>query len=459
MNKIPTKLCYAICAVLLLCHLSACKDPVITDRSNTLDFQTFNLSHIDTCTVTINTVPDRPLVGSGVSTGVLGSMNDLFFGNTFASVYAQCLLSQSGVSLSGKILDSAVLIMPYVSATSKYGRCDKPVDVVVYELNQDMVPGNTYYSNDAFSVFSQPIGQRLNFVPDLVDSVYHVNPLVSPYVPSQNQSPMLRVRLSNTFATKLMNTPDSISLSSLNFIEYFKGLYITTNPTKVGNGLVFLSLANNNSNINLYYHSSTGSDTSVYQFPISTYGVTLNHFDHYYGGTLVQNALSYPNPNGDKVGYVQAGAGTKLRVRIPYLKNIDSVAGSNGKKLPIGVTKAELIMPILDTLMSDPSYQPPPSLTMYRIDDNDSTQALNYHNYSGVGSLTTRLDNNGKSYLCYVFNLTEYVQRVFNGYYSNNNGYYIGFSYTVRGDRTIILNDPAKISTQCKLKITYTKLQ
>jgi hypothetical protein len=51
------------------------------------------------------------------------------------------------------------------------------------------------------------------------------------------------------------------------------------------------------------------------------------------------------------------------------------------------------------------------------------------------------------------------VQRVLNGYYSNNNGYYIGYSYTVRGDRVIILNDPAKLSTQCKLKITYTKLQ
>ena len=441
-----------MCVVLLLFHLSACKDPVITDRSNTLDFQTFNLLHIDTCTVMINTVPDRPLLSSGVSSGVLGSMNDVFFGNTFAGVYAQCLTLNGATSttFAGKTLDSAVLIMPYVSKTSKYGKCDKPIDIVVYELSQDMIPGTTYYANDAFNVYGQSIGQRLNFVPNLVDSQYFVNPLVSPYVPSQNQSPMLRVRLSNAFANKLMSTPDSVLLASLTFIEYFKGLYITTNPSKVGNGVVSVNLGSNNSNINLYFHTTSGRDTLLYQFPISTYGVTVNHFDHYYGNTLVQTALSNPNINGDKVGYVQAGGGTKLKVRLPYLTNLPK---------NIGITKAELIMPILDTLLSDPSYTSSPSLTMYRVDTHDSTEALNYQNNSGVAYLTTRLDNNGRSYLCYVFNLTEYVQKVLNGVYLDDKAYYVGFSYTVRGDRTIILNDPAKLSTQCKLKITYTKLQ
>jgi hypothetical protein len=219
-------------------------------------------------------------------------------------------------------------------------------------------------------------------------------------------------------------------------------------------------LALNNSGINLYYHHTSYLDTLAYQFSLSTYGVTLNHFDHYYGGTLVQNALSHPNPAGDKVGYIQAGGGTKLKMTIPYLKNIDSVL-LNGKKVPIGITKAELIMPILDTLVSDPSYPPPASITLYRIDDTLAVQTLNGNNYSGSGYLTTRLDESGRSYVCYVFNITEYVQRVLNGYYSNNNGYYIGYSYTVRGDRTIILNDktdPAKLAKQCKLKITYTKL-
>jgi len=462
LKKNLKRLCYAVCAVMLLFHLSACKDPVVTDVGNTLNFQNINLFHADTCAVVINTVADRQLISSGVTTGALGSMNDVFFGNTFASIYAQFLLGPGVPSGSfvGNVLDSAVLIMPYQSLTSKYGRCDKPIDVVVYQVSQSMVPGVTYYPNDVFQVYGQPVGIRTNFVPDLNDSVYFTDPYHaqgsgSTQIPYDAQSPMLRVRLTDAFANQLMNTPDSALQASLTFINYLQGLYITTNPSKVGDGLVFFNLGNGSCNISLYYHSTTGGvlDTSVYQFQTNSYGVTVNHWDHYYGNTLVQKALTNPNPNGDKIAYVQSGAGTKLKVKLPTLKNLPQ---------NIGITKAELIMPILDTLLADPSYPPPSALVMYRIDDTLGVDALNSNNYSGIGSLTTRVDNNNNSYLCYVFNITEYVQRVLNGYYSNNNGYYIGYSYTTNPNRVIILNDPSdrtKLSKYCQLKITYTKLQ
>ena len=453
MKKILTKLCYALCAVMFIFHIEGCKDPVITDKGNTLNFQNISLYHIDTCSVIFNTVPDRPLISSGATTGVLGSMNDIFFGNTFAGIYAQCLLSNIEPSgFAGDVLDSMVLVMPYSSTTAKYGKCDKAIDIAVYEVAQDMIPGTTYYTNQGFTVYGQPIGTLNNFIPDLADSVYFINPAQSdPYIPINNQSPMIRVRLSNTFANKLLNTPDSILDASVNFIEYFKGLYITTNPSKVGDGLMYFNLTNNSCNINMYYHTAGSvGDTGFYQFTISTYGVNVDHWDHYYGGTLVQKVLSNPNPNGDQVGYIQGGGGTKLKLRLPTLKNLPP---------NIGITKAELIMPIMDTLLADPSYGPPPELTMYRIDDTLAVNDFTPYNNSGVAALTTRVDNNNLNYLCYVFNITEYVQRVLDGYYSNNNGYYIGFPNTSAGNRTIILNNPAKLSTQCKLKITYTKLQ
>jgi hypothetical protein len=454
LKKILIKLCYAMCAVMLLFHLNACKDPVVTDKGNTLNFQNINLFHIDTCSVVINTVPDRPIISSSVSTGTLGSMNDIFFGNTFAGIYAQCLLSVTvPTGFVGGVLDSAVLIMPFASTTAKYGKCDKPVDIVVYEVSQDMIPGNTYYTNNGFGVYGQPIGIRTGYVPDLSDSVHFIDPTQVPIpIPYAGEAPMLRVRLSNAFGNKLLNTSDSILEASVSFIEYFKGIFITTNPSRVGDGLMYFNLANNSCNINMYYHVPANSipDTTVFQFSISNYGVTDNHWDHYYSGTLVQNTLSNPNPNGDKVGYVQGGGGTKLKVRLPTLKNLPP---------NIGITKAELIMPILDTLLADPSYSPPPSLTLYRIDDKDSLENLSPDNNSGVAQLTTRVDNNNLNYLCYVFNLTEYLQRVLDGYYSNNNGYYIGYPSATAGNRVVILNNPAKLSTQCKLKITYTKLQ
>ncbi len=478
MNKNLKKLCYAISAALLLFHLSACKDPVITDRGNSLDLPTVSLSHIDTCTVLFNTVADRPLISSGVSVGVLGSMNDAFFGKTYAGIYSQLLLYGNGVSFSndcvGPTLDSAVLVMPFLSDSAIYGHCNQPMDIIVYEVSQDMIPGSTYYTNDAFAVYPQPIGMKLNYVPDLKDSVYFITPNTSNPVLIQNQSPELRIRLSNAFANKIIIAPDSALQSSVPFIEYIKGIYVTTNPSKTGNGLMYFGL--NNCAVNLYYHHTPSLchpsiDTVINQFQMSTYGVTVNHFDHYYGGTQslggthIQSALNSQNPAGDKLGYIQAGGGTKLRLSIPYLKNIDSVPTVNAKgqvvRVPIGVTKAELIMPVEDTLFSDPSYHLPPVLTLSRYDDT-ATFILSSYNYAGAGYLSTRLDNNNKPFLCYVFNITEYVQRVFNGYFDGNKGYYVTFSSTIRGDRAIVLNDatiPTRLSTRSQLKITYTKLE
>lgn len=461
MKKNLTKLCYAICAVMLLFHLNACKDPMVTDRGNTLNFQTISLYHIDTCSVVLNTVPDRQVISSGVTQGVLGSANDIFFGKTYAGIYAQCLLLSSSPLFAGCVLDSAVLVMPYINSTSKYGKCDKPTDILVYQISQDMIPGTTYYTGDAFSVFGQPIGQRLNFVPDLVDSVYMIDASQKP-VPYYGQVPMMRIRLSNTFGNRLLNANDTNYLASSTFLEFFKGIYVTTNPNKVGDGFTYINLSN--SAINLYYHNAASIpvDTSMFPFQISTYGVTLNHFDHYYGNTLVQGALSNPSPTGDKVSYIQAGGGVRAKMTLPYLKNLKNLPAN------IGITKAELIVPILDTLLADPSYPPPGMVSLYRIDDTLGIDPLNNNQYpgvvgtAGIGFLTTRLDNNGQSYLCYVFNVTLYVQRVLNGYYSNNNGYYISFSSASAANRVIILNDKAdrtKLSRYCQLKITYTNLK
>lgn len=458
MNAYFTKFC-AIAGVLVLLYCTGCRNPVISDNKNLLDFQSLNLGHIDSCTVYIQTVADKPLISSNVAIGVLGSMNDLFFGKTYASIYAQCLLGVNDPQFQNTIVDSAVLVMPFLNDSSKYGNCSLPLDIIVYELSQDMMPGDVYYTTDAFSVYTQPLGQTNNYVANLVDSFYVVNPLINPEVPTQNLSPQLRVRLSNSFANKLINTPDTLLFSSLSFIEYFKGLYITTNPNKIGNGLMYFAL--NNCAINLYYHhpAYTPLDTSVFQFQISTYGVTVNHFDHYYNGTLLQSALNSSSPTGNKYGYIQAGSGTKLKLTIPWLMNIDSVPAGAGKKAPIGVTKAELILPIVDTLLDDPSYHAPSTLALSIINDIDSTVSMSSYNNGGIGFLSTRFDDHNKPYLCYVFNLTEYIQRVFDGYFDNKNGYYVSYSYTVKGDRVIIQNDPSKYSTQCKLKITYTKMQ
>lgn len=438
MKKHLVRFCQIAFAVTLVCYLSSCKDPAIADKSNTLGFDPINLEHLDTGSVYINTLAEVPLQSSAVSTGVLGSMKDPIFGPTYAGFYAQCLLSSSGVVFnSSPVVDSVVLYLPFISDSSKYGPCKQPIDVQVYEVSQYMDPTAIYHQNDAFSVYSQPIGQLNNYVPDLIDSTFAWH---------NTQAPQIIVRLSNSFGQKLLNA-DSISLSSsTDFINYLKGIYVTTNTANPpADGISYLNLQSGR--ISLYYHNST-TDTLRFDFPISAYSTTVNHFDHRYNGTTVNTAINAGvSTTTQTAAYIQSGAGTKLKIRIPVLSSLPE---------KIGVTKAELILPV--DVSDTANYPLPANPVLYRLDDTLGTFSLNSYNLSGVGHLVTRQDDAGNSYYCYVFNLTEFVQRIQNGYYGNY-GFYVQYSYTVRADRVKIFNDPTQATRQCKLKITYTKLQ
>ncbi|MCW3128312.1 MAG: hypothetical protein JWO03_3970 [Bacteroidetes bacterium] len=443
MNKYLVRLCHIACAVLLVCHLNSCKDPAIADKSNTFGLDPIGLAHLDSCPVIINTVSEMPLQASAVATGVLGSMNDPSLGRTYCGFYAQCLLSSNGAFFeSGTVVDSVVLYLPYINDSSKYGPCARPIDVIVYEVSQYIDPTVIYHQNDVFNVYGQAIGRLNSYRPDLIDStiVRHVT-----------QSPQISIKLSNSFAQKLLSADSNSLSSSTNFINYMKGIYVTTNTANVGDGIVYLNLQS--SRISMYYHNSA-SDSLQFDFPITSYSSTVNHFDHQYNGTPVQNAINHPSATGDATNYIQTGAGTKLKIQIPTL--LSSVA-SIGK--PIAVTKAELILPVQT---SDTNLFPlPATVTFYRLinaSDTSSLQQLNVYNNSGTGTLSTRIADDGSSYYCYVFNLTEFTQRVLNGYYANY-GFYVEYSFTVRADRAIIYNDPLIAAKKSKLKITYTKLQ
>ncbi|MBS1625303.1 MAG: DUF4270 family protein [Bacteroidetes bacterium] len=437
MKKHLVRFCQIAFAVTLVCYLSSCKDPAIADKNNTLGFDPINLEHLDTDEVYINTVAEAPLLASAVSTGVLGSMDDPIFGRTFASFYAQCLLSSSGVVFNNNpVADSAVLYIPFLNDSSKYGPCRQPIDIQVYEVSQYMDPTATYYQNDAFSVYSQPIGQLNNYVPDLVDSTFAWH---------NTQAPQIIVRLNSSFAQKLLNADSAYLSSSTDFINYMKGIYVTTNTSKVGDGISYLNLQS--ARISLYYHTSA-ADTLRFDFPISSYSTTVNHFDHQNSGKPVSTAIGAGvSTTTQLAGYIQSGAGAKLKVRIPGLSTLPA---------NIGVTKAELILPV--DISDTATYHLPANPVLYRLDDTLGTFVLNAYNLSGVGNLSTRQDNAGNNYYCYVFNVTEFVQRMQNGYYGNY-GFYVQYSYTVRADRAVILNDPSQYARQCKLKITYTKLQ
>ena len=437
------KLTFYIAPAILLCwclfSIQSCKDPVIKSKNLLTKSDTLNLAK-DTLSIVATTILQNKLNSTGVIDGMLGSMNDNSFGVTYAGFYAQCALTTTSPTFgTHPILDSVVLSLAF---DAPYGPCSKPMDIYVYELNQDLISNTSYYTTTAFQVKTPPIGKLTHYIPDFVDSV-------NVYQGGGNQAPQLRITLSKTFGYKLLNA-DSVNLlsDSLFLANVFKGIYVTASGS-VGNGMMACNLSSALSNVTMYYRNAETGDSieNPFSFPIS--GITVNHFDNNYFGTPSYAAVQNPTANNQKL-YLQGGGGLETKFTI----NLNSLPKN------IGVNKAELVV-----AMSQPDslYAAPSSLNLFFIDDAGVGQPIEDASTSTYGGYLRADTLNGIVVNRYHFNMSIYMQKLLQGIH-NNNGLYLSVQNPISNPSRLVLTNPAIANTpnnniyRTYLTVTYTKL-
>lgn len=412
--------------------LTGCKDPAIEDKDLLNSDDNINLAK-DTLHFKVQTLAETNLASNGVSIGLVGNLTDPVFGTTVAGFYGQPRITSNNISFGeNPVLDEVYLSLVY---SGKYGNFDQPVDLNVYELSQSLIDSVKYYTNSSFAVNTPPIGQVTGFVPNITDSVE---------VWGTKYVPHLRVKLSNAFGNKIL-TADTNALRDLtSFLSLFKGFYITTSSSTVGNGAVYFDIRNAISGITLYYHNDNQGDSLAYTIPIT--GVTVQHTDNNYSGTQVQTALSSPNPAGDEKVFIQSGAGTFGKLEIT---DLDSLPKN------ISINKAELI---LTQSPGDTSFLAPLLLDLYRIDDAGQLQKLEDDGLSHFGGVRVSETIDGQTLNRYHFVITTYFQKLLNATYRNNGFYLKTLSANTNTERVAIANSPTDKKLQVTLLITYTKL-
>jgi len=417
--------------------LQACKNPLVVNSKLLTKSDNLNLAK-DTLPIKVITQAEPRLASNGVLIGGLGSFYDRNFGTTYASFYAQCEITTNALSFgSFPSLDSVVLTVAY---NGNYGNCTKPINLAVYELNQDMYSTSTYYTNSSFAVKTPPIGALNNFVPDFIDSLV---------LSTATVAPELDIPLSRAFGIKLLTT-DSANLSTDSlFLTYFKGIFLTSTSASTGNGLMYLNYTSPASGINLYYHyypcdtCFSQSTPSEYTFPFS--GIIVNHFDNTYNSTPVNTAIQAGSNAVQSKVYIQGGAGTRAKITM----NLDSLP----KK--IGVNKAELV---LSQTATDTLFPAPLQLALYRADDAGQEQVLDDNGTSGYGGIVELDSVNGIVITRYRFNITRYFQKLVEGIY-NNNGLFIETSSPNTASERIVIANPANDKNyRITLDVTFTKL-
>jgi hypothetical protein len=418
--------------------LFACKDPSITGAGLVTDLDKQRAIYTDTLTVVTSTIREDSLRTDRInSTPVFlsGKLDDPTFGKTYGGIFAQLRLPTNNVNLPGSlVLDSVVLTLPYVG---HYGDTTSPMSMIVYQVTEDMDPTVPYYSDKLFATAPIEIGRKDNFLPHTTDSVS---------VKGGKLAPHMRIRLQDNFGDNLLQLSGTPTFANNTvFLDYLKGIYLTPDTNAASNVMTYLDLGSRLAKLTLYY-----DDSLTFDLPINSSSAKSNYFQHNYSGSV---ATSNINSTTDSIGYVQSMAGLKMKIDVPYFKDLGKIA----------INKAELLYTVKhSTTGVDTLYSLPLQMYTLRSDENGLNDFIidlfeGIGHYGGGKAVTTAA--NGSAATRYKFNLSLHYQLIADGVIEDHGLYLITFPSSQVGDRVMIGggNHPDP-EMRMKLLLTYTKL-
>lgn len=401
----------------------------------------------DTLTLHAMTVPDDSVATSIGQFRVLGLIDDPVFGMTRASIFTETRLISNNLTLGeNPQLDSIHLVLAYES--SYYGVLPTIQTIKVYELTENFVDGDTLYSNSS-----------IPFDPTLLnrDASGHktgFNPRDSVLVDSILRVPQIRIPLSNDFGQKFIDADSTDFENVPNYLEFFKGLYITLGDELESVGtpegghpmgsMVRLNMPAPATTLELFYR--TEEDTLMMTFPIDQLAKSFTAIDHL-GYDDVHEALraqviDQDPSTADSLLFVQSLGMVRADIDLPHL---DALVDQ-----PWLINKAELIVPVQEGFASNIFPEPPQMLLMKKTKDEGLTFMADYA--MGIEYYGGLFDEDKQQY---VFNITQYFQQLIDGEHENEGLALINARNHDRPGR-VVLHGPGRKENPMRLVIYYS---
>ncbi|HNX88118.1 MAG TPA: DUF4270 domain-containing protein [Paludibacteraceae bacterium] len=234
---------------------------------------------------------------------LLGTYIDNVLGTTRADI-----LTQFYYPTDYKFLDKSVAVATpdsvklYMTFDSYFGLRTSPMEISVYEL-QDSLRMKENYRSDINPANFVNFGKRLNAENEGIFTVYDVK--------DDADNTSVSVKLNNDFLNRFFTSDPAVFASDRNFLNFFKGLYITTDfgsTTLLNVSGVYLML---------YYHNTYSKDGSTSKvtltFPASNLEVKrVNRITH--------PSRSANFTQNDGINYISSPANCYTRVKIPIEK-------------------------------------------------------------------------------------------------------------------------------------------
>jgi hypothetical protein len=250
----------------------------------------------------------------------------------------------------------------------------------------------------------------------------------------------IAVRLNDEIGNQLLHADSLDMVNNQAFLNFFKGLYVESQPAQSGGGLVYLKA--HASLLHLYYHTADTDSLSFY-YQLTTNSADVPYFEHDYTNAWFADHLNQENVE-DSLVFVQPTGGTKAKIVVPSL---DGWADSTNCL----INKATLTFHA-DTTMSDFHQYPMPNQLFLKIIKDDGSEAfpidsqLSLSYYGGIYNSTDAT---------YTFNITQHLQQILDGTIQNLGFYLVSATRKESADRVVLKG--SKSSQPIQLEVNYTR--
>ena len=369
------------------------------------------------------------LIHSNPIYSLIGSYVDPIFGKTKAEFVFRMKPKYLHLDFADSLHLKADSLVIYFKYQSYYGDTLTPQDIKIYELTDSLDIDSTYYSQLHMEDFYDK-----NAI--LVDTTITPRPYDS--IP-------LVIKLPNRLADRILASDTSVFSSSANFINKFKGFYVTTNQVDADGSILSFNLSSSSTIIKLYYSEPSDTVSKISDF-IVDYSNRYNLFYHDYSSSTISHIGD--STYVDSVIYIQPMNGLKGEIIVPNLSSLINQS-------PIIINKAELILETADSITTKSDiFKEPDELNLKGIDSEGKPVHITDYiksNSSGLYYTSQAFNPDTKSY---NFIITQYFQNLINEG-KNSCSFYISASNINFSTNRVVLKN-SQING-IKLLITYTK--
>lgn len=325
-----------------------------------------NSKLVDTATVITKLIKQDTVVANGTSVSVLGYFKDPVFGTTTANMALAVSLSSALSFGTNPVLDSAVLVLPFVRFYGDSVNTNYTVEVRQLDETLYGEPTLAYYNSKKWKTKTTLLASK-DFKANYKDSLTIQDIIVGKKDTVKRVVPQLRIKLDPTFITNNILKLDSVNLiNSKAFNAVFKGLYVSLNKsTTTQNGGIFSfdTYTAGGARLDLFYKKPKANnlvDTLLTSLNITgNVGNAVTELNWDLTGTVVSTELQNPAKNSNTL-YLKGLTGTQVKVYFPYLNTIKNL-GKN-----ITINRAELVFTVVSG--TETPYKPLQRLRTFKYD-------------------------------------------------------------------------------------------